>query len=97
MLSIKVIPAAIDFLKPTDLVQTMALAVRFKPGYKLDSASAIIGTTGFSVTYAEPKPPRVVVQAHPARACLGMPGSQQIGDVAKHETTVPRTHELFCI
>ena len=93
MLSIKVIPAAIDFLKSTDLVQTVALAVGFKPGYKLDCATAIIGTTGFSVTYAESKPPRLAVQTHPTRACLGMPGSQQIGLVAQHETTVPRTHE----
>jgi hypothetical protein len=42
MLSIKVIPATINFLEATNLVQAMALAINLEAGQKLYSTRHII-------------------------------------------------------
>jgi hypothetical protein len=56
VLPIKVIPAAIDFLKATNLVKTMALAINFEAGDKLNEAGIVIRPTCFCGAYAESQP-----------------------------------------
>jgi len=92
MLPIKVIPAAIDFLKATDLVQAMAPAVDFKTRNKLDDAFTVTRPTSLGGPYTEPQPTLCVVQAHRAWSLIRMPGRQQIGLVAEYEAAVARAH-----
>ncbi len=77
------------------LVKTMTLAVDFEAGDKLNEAGIVIRPTCFRGTYAESKPTLPTVQAHLTRACIRVPGGQQIGLVAERKTTVARAHQLF--
>jgi hypothetical protein len=88
VLPIKVIPAAIDFLKATILVKTMALDVNFEASDKLNEAGIVIRPTCFCGTYAESKPTLPFVKAYLTGACIRVPGGQQIRLVAERKTTV---------
>ena len=44
MLPIEVIPAPIDFLEATYLVQAVPLATQFKAGHELNQTTEIIGS-----------------------------------------------------
>lgn len=59
MLSIMAIPTAVDFLKATDFVQTMTLAINLEAGNEFNCAGDVIRPACLSGTYAgsQPTPP----------------------------------------
>jgi hypothetical protein len=73
MLSIKAIPAAIDFLKATEFVQTMTLAINFVARNEFHCTGNVSSPACPGGTYTESQPTLLIVQLDSARARFGMP------------------------
>jgi len=71
VLSVNVIPAAINFLEATVFAKTMAFAVNLEAGNKLNTVGVVVRATGCRGAYTEPKPALTFVKKHLTGARIG--------------------------
>lgn len=103
---VKVDPQTINTCETADLVQLTPLGFltqerlvdsgdRAVVGTKLDGADLVEHPSVISVHDIEPQPTDARIKINLRRACIRMPGSEQITRVADGECRKTRTHELL--
>ena len=91
-----VVPAPVNSLKFTGLVQSMAFSLELEARHEFNGSSIVLETSQVGGLDAQAQPALRRVKANPGWSALRMPGITQVVFIAFYESAVTGAHKLLC-